>query len=241
MSNKLLQLFSAKPVTATHTTPKHHVWIRYVATAFGVFVVLVGAASVASNLAKGALGSNASLDIFGPAIGITNPSALNSLQGPTITKTSTGTTTPITPTQLIVSSIGVNAPVEQVGKKDDGSLGTPQKFGDVAWYALGSKPGDAGNAVFDGHVNNALTTSGVFAHLSQIKIGDMVTAVDAAGTKVNFIVTKVQVYPADSAPDPAIFTTTGPSQLVLITCDGEWVPSAHSYSERLVVFASLVK
>ncbi len=60
----------------THTAPRHHVWIRYVATAFGLFVVLVGAASVMTNLAHSTLGSNAARDIFAPAIAVTNPGAL---------------------------------------------------------------------------------------------------------------------------------------------------------------------
>ncbi len=237
MSKKLLQLFSAKHVT-THTAPRHHVWIRYVATAFGLFVVLVGAASVMTNLAHSTLGSNAARDIFAPAIAVTNPGALASLQGPTLTH-DTATTTPITPAHLVISSIGVNANVEQVGKKADGSMGTPSTFGNVGWYALGSKPGEAGNAVIDGHVNNALTTAGVFAHLSQITIGDIVQVSDAAGKTLIYKVTKVQTFAADSAPDASVFATTGPSQLVLITCDGDWVASAHSFDKRLVVFASL--
>lgn len=221
-------------------SPKHHIWIRYVAIAFGLFVVLVGAANVVSNFAHGALGSDAALNIFGPAIAITNPNALNSLQGPTITKTSTATTTPITPTTLVIPSIGVNATVQQVGIKDDGSLGAPTGFGSVVgWYGLGAKPGAPGNAIFDGHVNNALTTAGVFAHLSQVKLGDTVAVADATGKTLEYTVTKVQTYAADWNPDAAFFATSGPSQLVIITCDGEWVPATKSFSQRLVVFASL--
>ncbi len=242
MLKKLLQLFSAKSVT-THSSPRHHVWIRYVATAFGLFVVLVGAASVMTNLAHSTLGGNAAGSIFGPAIAITNPSALASLQGVSITHDSatSSSATPITPARLLIPSIGVDANVEQVGKKADGSMGTPQTFGDVAWYALGAKPGEPGNAVIDGHVNNALTTAGVFAHLSQVTIGDKVTVVDAAGKSLSFVVTKTQTITDTTAQDTNIFSTTGPSGLVLITCQGDWVSSQHTYSERLVVFASLIK
>ena len=209
-------------------TPRRN-WLRIVAITFGFFVVLVGAADVATRVAHAALGSNASLDIFAPAITITDPSALSSLKA----------TTPITPAHLIIPSIGVNANVEQVGKKADGSMGTPQSFGDVAWYALGSKPGAPGNAVIDGHVDNALTTAGVFMHLSQVHLGDTITVADAGGATRTFVVQNIQEVSADTAPDPSIFTTTGPSQLVLITCDGSWVPTAKSFSERLEVFATL--
>ena len=64
---------------------------------------------------------------------------------------------------------------------------------------------------------------------------------DASGNSLNFAVTSVQTISADAAPDASIFATSGPSGLVLITCQGDWVPSAHSYHERLVVFASLIQ
>lgn len=237
MSEKPLLLSSVKSVVAGHT-PRSN-WLRVATITFGFFVVLVGAADIATRAAH-TLGANASLDIFAPAIALTNPSALNSLKTNSVPATSTSaTTTPITPARLIIPSIGVNANVEQVGKKADGSMGTPQTFGDVAWYALGSKPGAAGNAVIDGHVDNALTTAGVFMHLSQVHLGDTITVADASGATRTFVVNNIQEVPADSAPDASIFATTGPSQLVLITCDGDWVPAAKSFSERLEVFASL--
>ena len=223
----------------TFAESSHGKRLRIGAIVIGLFVVLVGAANVATRISQATLGPNARVDIFAPAIALTDPSALGSLQGVSITHEAT--TTPMVPARLTISSIGVNAKVEQVGKKADGSMGTPQTFGDVAWSALGSKPGSPGNAVIDGHVNNALTTAGVFDHLSQIQVGSMITVSDASGASVTFEVTKVQTYPADSNPDPSIFATTGPSQLVLITCQGDWVPSAKSYNERLVVFASLVR
>lgn len=243
MSEKPLLLYSANSVNVTNS-PHYH-WLRIAAIVVGLFVVLVGAANVATRFAEATLGANASLDIFAPAIALTDPSVLASLQGPTITKTNgltiggPATTTPIVPVRLTVSSIGVNAKVEQVGKKDDGTMGTPQTFGDVAWYALGQKPGEAGNAVIDGHVNNALTTAGVFDHLSQVQVGDIITVTDASGKSLNFVVQKTETIAADSDPSASIFSTTGPSGLVLITCQGDWVPSAKSFNDRLVVFATL--
>jgi LPXTG-site transpeptidase (sortase) family protein len=153
--------------------------------------------------------------------------------------TSHATSTPITPARLKIAAIGVDAAVVQVGKKDDGSMGTPQVFGEVGWYALGSKPGEPGNAVLDGHVNNALTTAGVFQHLNQVKLGDIITLSDTSGATLTYKVTQLQQYPADTAPDASIFAVSGPSQVVLITCDGDWVESAKSYSKRFVVFATL--
>jgi len=115
-------------------------------------------------------------------------------------------------------------------------MATPSNFDNVAWYSLGAKPGAQGSAVIAGHVNNALLKSGVFERLSQIKNGDYITVEDSAGKALVYKVSSVEEYQPD-APTDALFATTGPSRLVLITCDGEWVPSARSYDKRLVVIA----
>jgi len=240
MSDKPLLLSSAKSGVIVEKDRSRGLIIA--ATVIGVFVVLVGAADICTRLAHAAFGSDASLYSFAPAIALEGSYATTSIPVAASAGSApalySGSTTPaLVPVRLEIPSIGVDAKVEQVGKKDDGSMGTPSTFGDVAWYAPGSAPGAAGNAVIDGHVNNALTTAGVFEHLSQIALGDPITVLNASGTPLTYIVTSVQEYPADTAPAASIFATSGPSQLVLITCDGSWVPSEKSFDKRLVVFA----
>jgi len=210
--------------------------------AIGVFVVLVGAANLVSRLANTALGPNSGTMLFGPAVALNNPALLNSLTASS--SFATVASHPIVPARLLIPSIGVDAKVGQVGKKADGTMGAPQNFTDVAWYALGSQPGASGNAVIAGHVNNALTTAGVFAHLSQIGLGAKIIVSDADGRTLSYTVISVQSYPADAetpSVDDSIFATSGPSQLVLITCGGDWVPDEHQFNERLVVFAALAQ
>ncbi len=150
------------------------------------------------------------------------------------------TTTPITPAHIKIPAIGVDATVESVAEKTDGSMATPKVFSNVGWYSLGSRPGEAGNAVIAGHVNNALTKAGVFEHLSDLTMGDYISVSDASGKTLLYVVREVDTYPADQAPASSIFATGGTSsQLVLITCDGTWDASAHSYTNRLVVYARL--
>lgn len=149
------------------------------------------------------------------------------------------TTTPITPVRITIPSIGVNAHVERVGKKDDGSMATPESFENAGWYSLGARPGQPGNTVIAGHVNNALTKAGVFAHLSSVKVGDYVTVADAAGKTLVYAVSETRQYATNEAPAASIFAQTGPSQLVLITCDGAWDEASRSYDKRLVIYARL--
>ena len=201
---------------------------RLVSLCVGVSLVLIGAANVLSLLSGAAFGSEAVTTAFAPAV-----VALRGDVSPV------GTTTPLVPTRLVIPAIHVSADVEPVGRKADGSMATPSTFDRVGWYSLGSKPGEAGNAVIDGHVNNALTRSGVFEHLSDLVVGDTVMVSDTSGRTLTYVIDEVASYPTDQAPIDTIFNVTGPSKLVLITCDGSWDPAAHSFNKRFVVYASL--
>ncbi len=187
--------------------------------------MLWGAADMTTRLMKN-FGPDAVFLAFAPAAALNNPSLFSQ----------TATTTVVVPARLRIPSLGVNALVETTGIKADGTMGTPQNLDNVSWYSLGAKPGAAGNAVFAGHVNNARLKPGVFEHLSQIKTGDYVTVEDASGKSIVYKVFSVTEYPAD-APSDAIFAIAGPSQLVLITCDGDWIPAARTFDKRLVVIA----
>jgi LPXTG-site transpeptidase (sortase) family protein len=202
-----------------------------VALCLGAFAVIWGAADVASRVSTATFGEGANLAVFGPAAAIQDPSILNAVNAP-------ATTTPFAPTRLKIPAIGVDAAVESVGQRSDGAMATPTDYADVAWYALGGRPGGEGNAVFAGHVNNALTKSGVFAHLTQLHLGDYVTVSDKDGHTLVYKVTAIDQYPADEAPAANIFAAQGPSQLVLITCDGDWVPAQKTFDKRLVITAT---
>ena len=216
MQENHLLLQSAKSgVLVVSAHERRAYYLRLAVVAVGVLCVLVGAADATSRLVNN-MGPDAAFLAFAPAAAINN--------------------FPIVPARLKIPSLGVNAKVESVGIKDDGAMATPSNFDNVAWYSLGAKPGAQGSAVIAGHVNNALLKSGVFERLSQIKNGDYITVEDSAGKALVYKVSSVEEYQPD-APTDALFATTGPSRLVLITCDGEWVPSARSYDKRLVVIA----
>jgi LPXTG-site transpeptidase (sortase) family protein len=235
MSEKPLLLSSAKTgVLAESYRPSH--WWRTIAIAFGVLAVLVGAADVMARISREAFGNNASFMAFAPAAALIDPSLLT----PAALPLATTSVSSLTPIRLQVPALGIDAKVESVGKKSDGSMGTPSTWQNVAWYDLGPKPGEPGNAVIDGHVDNALTTAGVFQHLSQIGLGDVVEVSDAEGHQLRYSVSAINEYAVNGAPTGSIFATSGPSQLVLITCDGNWDASLHEFDKRLVVVARLI-
>src|SRR3989338_11615904 len=231
MHVKHLLLPSAKTAVLVPAALSYAHYVRYAAVGGGFICVPVGAADVSARLARAAFGERAALVAFAPAV--TLPAGGQGLNAGAV-----GISTPgvLLPARLRIPSLSVNAAVEPVGKKADGSMGTPKDFDDISWYSPGAKPGEAGSAVFAGHVNNGLLKSGVFERLSPIQKGDYVLVDDASGRSKIYRVYSVETY-EPNAPTDALFATTGQEQLVLITCDGAWVPKAKTFDKRLVIVA----
>src|SRR3989344_6128045 len=176
MHVKHLLLPSAKTAVLVPAAVSYAQYVRYAAIGVGIICVLVGAADVSARLARAAFGERAPLVAFAPAVTL-------SAGGQGLNAAAAGTSTPgaLLPARLRIPSLGVNAAEEPVGKKADGSMGTPKDFDDMSWYSPGAKPGEAGSAVFAGHVNNGLLQSGVLEPLSLIQKGDYVLGEDASG------------------------------------------------------------
>lgn len=143
------------------------------------------------------------------------------------------------PVRLKIPRIRVNAAIREVGLAPDGSMGVPKVPRDAAWYKLGPKPGEPGNAVINGHVNWLYGATGVFEQLKSVKPGDTVTVQDDTGTDITFIVRETRIYDAAADATDILVSTDGKAHLNLITCSGVWDKKLKQYSKRLVVFADL--
>jgi LPXTG-site transpeptidase (sortase) family protein len=206
-------------------------WWHKAAFVLGLIVVLVGSADAVSRVAERFFGEGAAFTAFAPAALLLDHALQGEVQGTT--------TAAFIPARLVVPAIGVDARVEQVGKTAEGAMDTPEKLVNVAWYKLGAKPGGEGNAVFAGHVNNALGFPGVFKELSQLKKGDTIKVSDSQGSVLTYQVESITSYTEGSAPLEEIFTNAGPSRVVLITCGGTWDEATRTFDKRLVVVAHL--
>lgn len=144
----------------------------------------------------------------------------------------------INPVTLTIPSLGVTANVQDVGLADDGSMGVPVGFSDVAWYDLGYAPGDYGNAVFTGHVSST-AAPGVFYNIGNLSVGNTIHVTGDDGTELVFIVQEVDTYTQDNVPLDQILAPTSQPGVVLITCGGDWDPVAHLFANRIVVYATL--
>ena len=142
------------------------------------------------------------------------------------------------PARLLIPRIGVNANIEARGLDAGRNMLTPKDFHDVAWYNLGPRPGQPGNALMNGHVD-WWTGSAVFTRLSQLRTGDMVTVVRGDGRRLNFKVTGQRTVTA-GARVASLFAPSRVATLTLITCSGPWDPRILGTTHRLLVSAVLV-
>lgn len=110
---------------------------------------------------------------------------------------------------------------------------------DAAWFRLGPAPSEQGNAVIDGHVDTKSGAPAVFADLKTIPIGGHIFITDARNMLHVFIVIKTASVPANPFPTKQVFGYSDGHDLNLITCDGAWDSSIHTYARRFVVYSSL--
>ena len=146
------------------------------------------------------------------------------------------------PAHLLIPAIQLSASVEVVGVMQSGDLATPARnpWTSVGWYAGGPRPGERGSAVIDGHLDRPGHVPAVFWRLSDLRPGALVLVNERGGHQLHFRVTRLAFYPPAQAPVEAIFGDTSGTYLNLITCAGDWIPSQHQTTLRLVVYTTLV-
>lgn len=137
---------------------------------------------------------------------------------------------------IAIASLGINAPVVEVGETAAGNMEIPDAPWVVGLYKNGPKPGEEGNSVLAGHLG-APGQKSVFTNLVQLKVGDIVMVGEGAD-KIAFRVTNTLVTTPAAAPLNDIFGPVKGAHLNLITCAGTW--DGKSYDQRLVVFTERV-
>lgn len=137
---------------------------------------------------------------------------------------------------LIIPSLSIDAKIQDVGITRKGNMSTPSNFFDVGLYKYGPLPGDKGNAVIDGHVDNGLGLKAVFGNLKNIKVGDDIYVEREKDIKVHFVVSSIDTYDYN-APSRVVFEGGDESYVKLITCAGTWIPNLRTHDKRLVVTA----
>ncbi len=143
------------------------------------------------------------------------------------------------PIRLEVPSLNINAESESVGIDDQGRMDVPKNVINVAWYELGVKPGQKGNAVFAGHFDKPDGSPAVFYDLDKLAQGDELIVKDETGKRLTFTVTEKRVVKLDEFPLEEVFGETDKIRVNLITCGGSWDKVKKEYSERTIIFSEL--
>jgi LPXTG-site transpeptidase (sortase) family protein len=142
------------------------------------------------------------------------------------------------PIRLKIPAINVDATVESLGLTPQGNMDTPKGPDNVAWFNLGSRPGEDGSAVIAGHYGTWKNGKGsVFDNLHKLQPGDKIITEDENGVIVTFIVRESRNFDPKADASDVFSSDDERAHLNLITCEGTWNKDSKSYSERLVVFA----
>jgi sortase (surface protein transpeptidase) len=146
-----------------------------------------------------------------------------------------------TPVKLQIPSIGVSAPIEQVGLLTDGEVQTPPLtvHNLTGWYKYGPTPGEDGASVILGHVDDYQGLS-VFYYLKDLTKGDQIGVTLADGITANFVVDGLQKASKDNFPTQQVYGKIGYPGLRLITCGGTFDSATGHYDANIIVYAHLV-
>ncbi len=149
------------------------------------------------------------------------------------------------PLRLVVESLGVDAPVIEMGLDDQGIPHVPYNGRDVAWYNFSSPPGAGSNAVFAGHINWK-GAPGVFANLDDLQPGETIRLISEDEYEYTYeVFANFAVDPYDSE-SLKVMSPTLTDTVTLITCGGSWIPDPDerfggSYTNRTIVQARLME
>lgn len=144
------------------------------------------------------------------------------------------------PKILNIPKLEISANVQSVGLNSNQEMDVPSNDQDVAWYNLGSRPGEIGSAVLSGHLDGRTGQPAVFWDIQKLEAGDDIYVVDGNDNKKHFQVTAIETYQTGAAPLEKIFGANDGIYLNLVTCGGVWDKEKNNYSERLVIFAEYV-
>lgn len=144
------------------------------------------------------------------------------------------------PLHISIPKISVEADIEQAGLAKDGTIAVPDGPNGVTWYKDGARPGEKGSAVITGHYGPWRSGEGsIFDNLNKLEKGDKIYIKNDKGNTLTFEVQDKKTYKL-SETVPEVFIKDNASYLNLITCSGQWLADQKTFTNRLVVFTSLV-
>ncbi|GLW96355.1 class F sortase [Microtetraspora sp. NBRC 16547] len=144
------------------------------------------------------------------------------------------------PVRIRIPAIGVSATLGSIGVQKSGEIGTPplSRPKIAAWYRLGPAPGELGPAVILGHVNTR-TGAAVFNRLHELRRGNKIEIRRADGQSAIFTVDGIEQVGKSAFPTQRVYGNVSTAALRLVTCGGVYNAKNHSYTDNIVVYATM--
>ena len=140
------------------------------------------------------------------------------------------------PQRLRVPSIGLDALIVPIGLDPTGALAVPEKVDVAGWWSGGPIPGEAGPTVVVGHYDSK-TAAGVFEHLPDVGVGNVITIERSDGWKYRYRVTSSERIAKSAFPTARVYGATAATALRLVTCGGRFDRSTGHYVDNVIVYA----
>lgn len=144
------------------------------------------------------------------------------------------------PVRLCIPSVHLSTSIIPIHLSEDGQLQVPKSSEVAGLYVDGILPGENGNAIVAGHVDN-YTGPAIFYPLKHLKPGTFVFLFDQNNHYLKYKVLEVQSYYKQEAPLDKIFGDSTEKQLNLITCTGKYDRKKKEHEKRLIVYTRLVE
>ena len=141
--------------------------------------------------------------------------------------------------RLTIPTLGINAPIINVGVDSTGNLDTPKTLYQVARDTSGANYGQNGTVIIDGH-SGSPNQLGIFKHLSSLPVGAFIGVNLVNGHSYTYQVTSSAVYDLSHTTAVKLFTQTTTPTMNIISCIGTWNPKTDQFSQRWIVTAKLV-
>ncbi len=177
-----------------------------------------------------------------PPAGVTASQAAPSTVKPTAQVVANYTVPPDSPKYLSIPAINITGTrIIRLGLTNSHQIAAPDNVYDTGWYDASAKPGQNGAMFIYGHVSS-WTTDGVFYDLKKLAAGDKIKVTRGDNRVFTYQVVTTKIYPHDSVDMHRVLAPINAKTpgLNLMTCTGKVITGTSDFSERLVVFTSLV-
>jgi len=141
------------------------------------------------------------------------------------------------PVRIKIPKINIDAAVESAGLTSGGAMDIRKVPEAIAWFNLGTRPGNTGSAVIAGHYGYWKNGEvALFYNLDKLRKGDELYIEDDKGATIAFVVNGIKLYDPNEDASAVFVSNDGKAHLNLVTCAGAWDKVSRSYPKRLVVF-----